>query len=508
MKTIKNIILSCSVVLFLTGCDQGFEELNKSPYQLNDLDPQLLLANSQRQTPSVNWEGESTIAQHFLNAYNLGATSGFNFNEDNDNFNGSRWGIFTGASKSLIQGIADIGDDPDKQNLKNVMRIWKAYNFMQLVDTYADVPYSEAGKAYLDGIYYPVYDDDALVYEGLYDEIKSATAALSTSSGGTFTADLFYGGDITKWRKLGYSLLLRLGMRYSKVNTNRAQAIVSEAVAGGVMQTADDDAYYINSVQFPAPGSGIANNNPYFYYMAEPLVDHLKATNDPRSKYMVAKYEDPNVVLGDDAEWSTDLDDQFGFPVGYDNNTIQSKQDYRGTQGQGFNYSQPNYNVMNNVLAPVYFITASQTKLLMAEAVVRGWITGNAAQLYEDGIRESMAQWSNYPNTPSPAVTEAEIIAYLAESGVAYNATNALNLINTQYWVSNVHNGAEAWANFRRTGFPALSPNLYNNNLNGGFVRRMAYPNVEASDNPDNYAAAASAIGGDNLTSRVFWDVQ
>src|SRR5690606_37345139 len=242
-KTIKNIILSCSVILSLTGCDKGFEEWNTSPYQVNDIDLQLLLASAQRNTRTINWEGESTIAQHFMNAYNLGATSAFNFNEDTDNFNTNRWGIFTGSGKNLVHAIALIGDDPERQNLKNAMRIWKAYNFMQLVDTYGDVPYSEATRAYLDGIYYPVYDDDAVIYEDLYTEIKSATASLSTSSGGTFTADLFYGGDISKWKKLGNSLLLRLGMRYSKVNTNRAESIVAEAVAAGVMQTADDDAY-------------------------------------------------------------------------------------------------------------------------------------------------------------------------------------------------------------------------------------------------------------------------
>jgi len=67
--------------------------------------------------------------------------------------------------------------------------------------------------------------------------------------------------------------------------------------------------------------------------------------------------------------------------------------------------------------------------------------------------------------------------------------------------------GTEAWTNFRRSGFPVLSPNLFNDNLNGGFFRRLSFPDCESSNNKDNYFAAVQAIGGtDNLTTRVFWD--
>jgi hypothetical protein len=98
------------------------------------------------------------------------------------------------------------------------------------------------------------------------------------------------------------------------------------------------------------------------------------------------------------------------------------------------------------------------------------------------------------------------LAAYVADPAVAYNATDALIQINTQYWIVNIRNGTEAFANFRRSGLPALSPNLFNNKLNGGFARRLSYPDVEASTNTTNYQAASTAIGGDKLTSRVFWD--
>src|SRR5690606_20968855 len=121
----------------------------------------------------------------------------------------------------------------------------------------------------------------------LYNELTSASAALS-SSGDEVSADLVYGGDVAKGKKFANSLLLRLGMRYSKLNPARAEAIVSEAFNAGVMETNDDDAYIVYTEVYAHPMNGIATNNPRFYHLAEPLIDELKATNDPRSPFIAA----------------------------------------------------------------------------------------------------------------------------------------------------------------------------------------------------------------------------
>jgi hypothetical protein len=156
------------------------------------------------------------------------------------------------------------------------------------------------------------------------------------------------------------------------------------------------------------------------------------------------------------------------------------------------------------------YVTYAQTSLLLAEAAKRGWIPGGDAQAkiyYDNGVAADMALYVStiYPATAT--IPAGDIAAYLAQPAVAYNPADALKLINTQYWIASLRNGAEAYANFRRSGFPALSPNLFNNKLNGGFVRRLSYPDVEASANTVNYNAAATAIGGDKLTSKVFWDI-
>ena len=111
-----------------------------------------------------------------------------------------------------------------------------------------------------------------------------------------------------------------------------------------------------------------------------------------------------------------------------------------------------------------------------------------------------------------PSVSVAEQDAYLAQAGVLYDPANAINQINTQYWIANFLNSSEAWANYRRSGFPTLARNSYNNFLlaNGGdgYVHRFTYPDAELPKNKVNYQAAVANLPGgvDDLVNRVFWD--
>ncbi|MBG0859527.1 MAG: SusD/RagB family nutrient-binding outer membrane lipoprotein, partial [Bacteroidales bacterium] len=190
---------------------------------------------------------------------------------------------------------------------------------------------------------------------------------------------------------------------------------------------------------------------------------------------------------------------------------------YRGIKGTGLDYSQMNVNVVASISAPTFWTTYAQTSLLLAEAAKRGWIAGGetaAQQYYEAGIRADMNNYSLYlseTGSDLPPVSSAEQDAYIAQVGVAYNAADALELINTQYWIVCLRDGTEAWANWRRSGFPALNRNDFDDVLleNGGdgYVHRFTYPDVELSQNKVNYQAAVEAIGGiDDLVFRVFWD--
>jgi hypothetical protein len=512
MKTVKYFIFS-ALLLFSVSCDNDFPEINTNPYAVTKIDPALVLAGAQR-THLGTWQAEHTIVQHFVNAYNTGATLGFNFNEDVDDMSRPKWDqSYTGPVRNLQQALTILGEDTELVNLRNIIRIWKVQVFMGLVDSYGDIPYFEAGRAVSDALFFPTYDDDAAIYDALYTELKDAVATLDP--GGDFvSADLFYGtkgknatanatDQVARWKKLGNSLLLRLGMRYSKVNPSKAQSIAAEAFAGGVMASNADNAYVkYDGTLFTQDENNNLRNFSNFYYAAQPFVDQLKSTSDPRAKFVIATFADPGAV-NNDPNPDVTLANQFGVPIGVTNIEL-GKAPYRGPRGTGLNYSQMNIWTIASPAAPDFWVTYAQTLLLLAEAAHRGWITGSAQTYYENAIRADMQVYALYPGTTP--IPDSEVDAYLAQPNVAFSAARALELINTQYWVINIRNGTEAFANFRRSGFPALSPNLYNTKLQGGFARRLSYPNHESSSNAPSYQAAVTAIGGDVLTARVFWD--
>ena len=386
MKTIKHYILIVAVFFIAAACDKDFVEINTNPYAITEIDPQLLFANAQRVSHIGTWQAEHTIVQHFQNAYNSGATLGFSFNEDIDGINNPKWNAsYPNALKNIQQALFILGDATPRVNLRSMMRIWRASIYMGLVDTYGNVPYSEAGKAYIDGIFDPVYDDDEAIYDDLYDEITESLAAFST--GADFVSgDLFYGtngsepagstsAQVAQWKKLGNSILLRLGMRYTKVNISKAQSIVEEAFSGGVMTSNADNAYLVYDGQlFLNAENNNLRNFSYFYYAAEPLVDNLKANNDPRGKFILASYDEPADVVASIPTADTDLANQFGVPVGVlSGDIIADPVTYRGAKGGGLNYSQINVNVIAAPTAPDVFVSYSEVALLLAEAAFRGW---------------------------------------------------------------------------------------------------------------------------------------
>ncbi len=528
MKKIKHILYLCAILVFLAGCDKDFEEVNTDPFQINDIDLGLVFAGSQRTTLGY-WEAEHTIVQYFVNPFNDGATLGFNFNEDIDNFQNNSFNQYTGAVRTFVHILNRLEGTTDQVNLQSITRIWKAFVFMDIVDHYGNAPYFNAGMA-TEGeqYFYPAYDDDAAIYDDLYTELTEALDNLNPA-GDWVSADLFYGAhayhpttgaadQVAKWKKLGNSLLLRLGMRYSKLNATKAASIAAEAFSGGVMTSNEDNAFvvYDGTLYTNTNNNNLINNNPRFYYAAEPFVDYLKSTLDPRAKYMIASFDEPNNPLGDLTP-DTDLANQYGVPVGVLASSLASAP-YRGIKGGGYNYSQMNVNVVASMSAPTFWVTYAQTSLLLAEAAHRGWIAGGetaAQQYYEAGIRADMDNYVLYlseTGSSLPEISPTEQDDYLAQPEVAYNEADALELINTQYWVANITNASESWANFRRSGFPALSRNDFDDQLldygGDGFVHRFSYPDSELSRNKPNYDAAVVAMGGhDNNIARVFWDV-
>ena len=507
MKITYQYILFILSLFFVTSCEKSLSELNENKTSAVAIDPVFQLNNaivnvSFPSGTTLNYE--MSIVQQLVTP-NSGVLTGGNFNQDNRDNTQALWQNYY---RNVIRNTRDIISKtktlPGRSNLMNMARILQAYAFMVLTDTYGNIPYTEAGLGYIDQVFLPKYDNQQDIYPKLITEFTEASAALNASNP-TEAGEALYGGNIGQWKKFGYSLLLRAGMRLSKVDAAKGQSAVQAAVAGGVILANADNAYFRTTNDYQANLSVTLNSTEAAnYYLAEPFVNFLKNTNDPRLSSIAIRYvgakSGPDQVP---AVGTTDPAKQIGMPMGYDNASIASAVAARGLVSF-YEFSQLDRRRMAKLTAPVFFVTAGQTNLLLAEAAQRGWITaGTAADYFKAGVRAHMEQLAAYD--AGSAVAPSAIAEYIAANPL--DASKALEQINTQYWVASLLNGPEVWANFRRSGYPALTPNPYpGKTISGAFIRRLTYPNSEISVNPENLKVAVAAQGPDNLDTKVWWD--
>ena len=434
-----------------------------------------------------------------------------NVNQNNDGTASVTWSTYYGVVKSLVDIIANTKSDAVRQNLYNMARIWKAFCFQIITDSYGDVPYSEAGLGYLTNNFYPKYDTQESIYMDMLTELESAVSALDPG-GKIEAADLFYAGNIAKWKKLGNSIMLRVAMRLSKKNPGKAQEYAAKAFNGGVFQSNADNCVmrFTTSIGNPMYGyfTGSEQAN---YYLNKTFVDFLKNSNDPRLQVISVVYSNPSLAWNDPAQIPNDLPSaQIGMPVGYDDQTIATAPGFPGKAGSGWKYSQVKRNVLVKQDASCILISHSQTQLLLAEARHLGWITAGTAQnYYQEGIRAHMQQLGTID--VNAVIAPAAIDAYIATA--ILTAGSELNLIGSQYWVSCFLNGNEAWSNWRRTGYPVLPVNTYpTRDIKSDFIYRLTYPSSEANINTKNFTEAVVRQWGGDLTNnkldyKVWWDV-
>lgn len=393
--------------------------------------------------------------------------------------------------------------NPRYDNTLGAAKIWGAYLFQRITDLYGDVPYSEAGTAYYTQNFYPKYDKQEDIYTGIIQEIKDGLALLSKDKV-AMEGDLFYNGDIDKWKKFGNSLLLRVGMRLSEVAPDKAKQVIIGAVQGGVMSSPEDICmlkHYTSETRLKNPLSyRLIDMDNYIQKdhikIGKTFMDYLMNTNDPRiSVYCSLKNGDNNPAI------------QRGLPNGHDNSTIGTTEGYTGNIAD---YSNFNTKSILKMDAPTLFMMPSETKLLLSEAVLRGWIAGDASALYKEAIKSSMKeQYIAYGDNGKIADTQVEV--YLAQN-LFDNATTTekkLEVIGEQYWVATFMNGFESYANWRRTGYPKLTPANYAGSISPGVIpTRIPYAMDEYTINKANVEAANQHQGPDKVTTHVWWDTK
>jgi hypothetical protein len=360
----------------------------------------------------------------------------------------------------------------DKAAMMSQIEIVEVYAWATLVNTFGNVPYSQAID-FENPV--PQYDDAATVYDDILTRLDAAISALSTAGTGFENGDVIYHGDLDQWQKFGNSLKIKLAMLLADVNGSKAKQLVEEAAANVFTSNADNATFpYIAAPPNNNPMS--ANLNPNFstrqdYVIASTFIDKMNDLNDPRR-----------------SAYFTTVNGQY---VG-------------GNYGFANAYADFSH-VSNQIIEPDFealFLDYSEVEFLLAEAVERGYdVGGTAEEHYNKAVEASILYWGG---------TMGEASTYLAQPEVAYAtaAGSYKEKIGTQKWIALYNRGVDAWIEWRKLDYPTLLPPSGGNVPAGLTIPvRIIYPINEQTLNGVNREAAASAIGGDLASTKLFWDV-
>ncbi|MDH3711973.1 MAG: SusD/RagB family nutrient-binding outer membrane lipoprotein, partial [Cyclobacteriaceae bacterium] len=353
---------------------------------------------------------------------------------------------------------------------------------LHVTDRFGDIPYSQALQA--PDILAPVFDEQSAVYSGVFNTLSDAVSMMDAGAGPT--GDIMLGGDMAMWAKFANTMRLVAALRLSNVDPTKGSAEFNAAMAAGVIATD-------NSENITYQHLADANNqNPWYgrfltrkdYTLANTLVDYMHSTANGG---MMNVAMDPRLPVFGDGTESSGGTEIVGMVYGI------SEADAGAISNEDVSFLGAKLQEQD---APTYIYTAAQVLFSMAEAVELGWISGDTEQFYNDAIQASLDQYG----------VGAGYADYMLNTEVAFDSNRALEQIGNQKWVALFLNGYEGWAEWRRTGYPALEPAVAAQNPSGEIPVRQAYPTWEPDLNGDNYAAVVARQGEDGLDTKVWWD--
>ena len=378
--------------------------------------------------------------------------------------------------KKLIQDLT--GSDAFNRmnaNRMAIVDILEVLVYHNLVDVLGNVPYTEALGGF-DGKT-PVYDDQVAIYSDLQVRLSSdiVTLTAGASDGSWGSEDLVYGGDVAMWKKFAATLKARLGMRLADVNPATAQAELTAAINAGMLEPGESMQLHWTAVT-PHTNTIYALFVPSArndYGPANTIIDKMVDLNDARL---------PAYFTQTDTSTEVGVEKWAYVGITYGSTTVA----YNSISHFSDAMFAPDF--------PATFACNAEVEFMLAEAAARGFtVPGTAQEHYEAGILESHAHWGV---TMDPT--------YLAHADVAWDVARNKELIGTQKWLAQNNRGMEGWATWRTFDWPVLNvpPDLAYTDI----PYRYPYPFNEPDLNGDNYTAAASAIGGDNVRTLLFWD--
>lgn len=475
----KSIILVLITSLGFFGCTEDFEEINENPNQPEEVSSDLVLSTVistlANRSAQSGWNNGNIVAQltakiNFtgFDRYDWGSESGL-------------WNEYYGILPEIdiiLQGAR--AEETQNTSYEGIALVLRSYVFSILTDNWGNIPFSEAIKG-MEGNFTPIYDSQEAIYTAILQDLQQAEGLLAQGEP-ILGGDIIYEGDIEKWRKFANSLRLRYLMRVSnRIDvSSEIQAILD---SGMFIASNVDNAVmrYPASTQidsWPISTSRIGSFDEH--RLSETSEAVLKQFNDERLEKWFQPTDNPE-------------DDPTLF-VGLTNGL--SEDNASNFNGGASNVSRLNqsffYDSPNSVQAAI--IQTAEVHFILAEAAQRGLINADAETLYNEGVRLSFEYWE----------VPQDIAAYLAQDGVAYDGE--LETIITQKWLASFLVGFEGWYDFRRTGLPSvITPGP--DNVNDDRVPvRFLYPDSEQTLNSENFDAAVSEIGANDINVKGWWE--
>jgi len=534
-KIIKNIGVLVLMIMLANSCTKKFERLNTQASLLSEdlVKPEFLLS------------GVQYSAGTGLDARNDGDYCGMTVRQDNapfvDEFDDAAWyTTYTSLTNNLAAIIRKTEGDPDLVNKKAIARILKVWIFSQATDIYGDIPYFDANKVPDEANTSPKYDTQQSIYEDFFKELKEAAAELDPAKESYGSADLYYGGDVTKWKKFANSLRLRLALRVRYVDPQMAQTNMSDLQDSDLMTSRSDDAliYTANDIDAHKNGSYIdlINRPPQLDYVDHQLVgkailDALVGNSDrshpldPRTKVLTDSARlDGRTIVPPHAPFGFRAQPLLGVVP------VENKYPYGSSSVSIYSL----FWYVPVIERPVF--RASEVYFALAEAALFNLRAGDADAYYKKGIEAGVIQVQDFYNKTKDQVGEvfdlvgpdyargstlnsflaykemkqSEIDAFLASPTTTLTGTDEekLEQIINQKMIVLYPNTLEGWSEWRRTGYPRVlvAPNEAST-LHGVSPRRKHYPNGERLVNSNSFNEAIGRMGGkDDLLTRLWWD--
>ena len=484
-KIFKFTALAAVVALALSACTKDFEKINTDPDAYATAPVTNMLGYCIEQM-SVNWGDELTRLSDWMGYTCLGYDAErFNYLPTNNEF-GNKW-YQTYTLYPQLQDIINRTDPAEAKNIQNVAKVLQNFMLLLTVDSFGDIPYSEAFQGVNGGNIKPVFDKDEDVYNALIENFKAIADSWADGLGDDDLGegDFLFGGDVAGWQRFCNSLRLRIAMRLSGMSSqaSKSKATFEEILGNPAKYPVIDES--AENCEFWWDGSSSYRerwyNNwlsrPNDYQMSEVFIRRMKQQDDPRLPVFALPAENSGEYVGL----------LHGCQV-----------NYNGKSAADFSYPGDLY--YNNPAGSSPYFRAAETWFLIAEAAVKGWNVGyTAEQAYNNGVTCS------FEDNQIPA----QAADYLAAKG-KFDASKALDCIYNELWVGLYKQGQEAWALYRRTGYPTTlrEPVTYSTGTTcaqypgekktyadcDDLPYRFPYPDNEFAYNGDNTNAASVGI--------------